>query len=694
MPALTFDDLVEQAPGGGVTTIPAQDGRPTRVVMDMGTAPQKSSGPLTFDDLMPESGLDKAGRYAEDFVRSTGSGLDRGVAGLVGLPADLSGLFVNAGNYLQSKAEGRPYEDVKAEFDQNYPNVRPTLEGFGGAAIHNASPLKYAPKTLPGEVAEGVASFIPGGMIGRTANIGRNAVAYGLVPGLASEGAGQLTKGTPLEGPARVIGGIAGGLGSAGALRMGSADRLIQGAGNGVTGAELDAAEQLFQQARQHGVNISRAEALQSVTQGRTGMGDLQHTVEGMGGMRDFYAQRPAQNEAAARQAFGGVAPQAADPSQIGPAIGGHAEQIVTDVRSAINRATRPMYDAAGQHLVPRQVHDVMMSDPLFAQTVDAIRRNPALNANVRAASDRSVRMYDAVAKELEQRAQNAAQPLNPNASQAIAATTGSLGGGVKDVAVAAERAATNGPSAYQAALATQARLRQQYLEPLLNGPIGKVAGRDTKTRDAINALFPSNPLPNSAQEIGQAVRALSARNPMVAAQLVRTHAEMVFNEAAQRLASSGPAQGGGAKFAAILRGNPQQAANLEAAVRALPNGDQIWPGFNRFLEVMEAQQFRQATGSRTAFKGPAVDQLKGGGLIRSGVEAVGTAGFSIPKKVMKKFDDWSVGRNLDQLADVLTNPNAAATFRQLITAPRGSVKAAALASRLGYMSLNGPKKN
>jgi len=689
MPALTFDDLVEQAPsGGGVRTIPAQDGRPARVIMDMSSGPQQSTGPLTFDDLMPESGLDKAGRYAEDFVRSTVSGLDKGVTGLVGLPADISRGIVSAGNYLQSAYEGRPYDEVSAEFDKSFPSVRPTLEKFGGHALHEASPLAYTPQTGAGKTAENVASFLPGGAIGRLANVGRNVAAFGLVPGIVSEGAGRLFEGTSAEGPARFAGALAGGLGSAGAMRMGSAERLVQRSTNGVTAAELDAAEQLFQRAQQAGQPISRAEAVQAVTQGRTGIGDLQHTVEGMGGMRDFYAARPAQNEAAARQAFEGITPQAAYPSQLGPAIGGSAERIVTDVRQAINRATRPMYDAAGQHLVPRQVHDAMMADPLFAQTVDMIRRDPALNANVRAASDRSVRMYDEVAKQLETRAQNAAQPLNPNANQSVAATTGSLGADVKDIAIASDRAAVNGPSSYEAALANQTRLRQQYLEPLLNGPIGKIAGRDTKTKDAINALFPANPLPNSAVEIGQAVGALSARNPMVARQLVRTHAEMTFNEAAQRLVG-GPNQSGGAKFAAILRGNPQQAANLEAAVRALPNGNQIWPGFNRFLEILEAQQFRQATGSRTAFKIPGVEDLKGGGLLNNAMQTVATGGFKWPQKAIQAIQNWNVGRNLDELARLLTDPAAANYFRSIATAPSRGQKALALTARLATIANN-----
>lgn len=686
---------------GGVRTVPAQEGRPARVIMDMGGGRTAAASP---QDGQPG--------VIEDSVRGFGGGLIRGAAGTLGLVTDtIPGFIADKANWLERKIRDETPDETQqrlADRRASVSGMSPALAAFVRSIGDNLSTKgiqrniesvtgeAYVPQTRPGKFASTAGEFVPAAMIPfggpvRATSLGRDALAFGIVPGIVSEGAGQAFEGSAMETPARIAGGLAAGFGSAAALRNGTAAGILGKNIGDVTPQQIDAAEQLFQRAQQAGQPISRAEALQAVTQGRTGLGDLQHTVEGMGGMREFYAGRPAQNEAAARQAFSGIAPQAADPSQLGPAIGGNAERIVTDVRQAINRATRPMYDAAGQHLVPRQVHDAMMADPLFAQTVDMIRRDPALNANVRAASDRSVRMYDEVAKQLEQRSQNAAQPLNPNANQSVAATTGSLGGDVKDIAIASDRAAVNGPSSYEAALANQTRLRQQYLEPLLSGPIGKLAARDIKTRDAVNALFPANPLPNSAGEIGQAVGALSARNPMVARQLVRTHAEMTFNEAAQRLAG-GPNQSGGAKFAAILRGNPQQAANLEAAVRALPNGDQIWPGFNRFLEILEAQQFRQASGSRTAFKIPGVEDLKGGGIVNNTMQVVASGGFKWPQKAMQAIQNWNVGRNLDELARLLTDPAAGNYFRSIATAPRTGNKALALAARLTFMANSGAR--
>ena len=222
--------------------------------------------------------------------------------------------------------------------------------------------------------------------------------------------------------------------------------------------------------------------------------------------------------------------------------------------------------------------------------------------------------------------------------------------------------------------------------------PIGKLAKRDLTTKKAVNALFPENPLPNSQNEIASTMEELARRSPAMARQLVRTHAELTFNEATQRMASGGFNQSGGAKFAAVLRGNPQQAANLEAAVRALPDGDTTWLGFNAFLENLEAQQFRQATGSRTAFKIPGVEDLKSGGILNNAAQTVGGGGMKIPQKVMNGIQNWNVGRNLDDLARLLTDPAAAREFRAIATAPRGSSKALALTTRLAFVAFNSRK--
>jgi hypothetical protein len=364
---------------------PAHDGRPARVIMEMG---QSQTSPVQPPE-QSQPGI------IEDSIRGFGGGLIRGAAGTVGLVTDtIPGFIADKANWLEGKIRGETPEQSQDRVAERRADLRQLSPAIADAAqtvgkhlstrglqsdIESVTGPAYVPQTRAGKFASTAGEFVPGAMIGGPTNLARNVVAYGIVPGLVSEGAGQAFEGSAMETPARIAGGLVGGLGSAAAMKSGVASNMVRNAAKGVTAAELDAAEQLFQQARQHGIDISRAEALQSVT------------------------------------------------------------------------------------------------------------------------------------------------------------------------------------------------------------------------------------------------------------------------------------QGGGAKFAAILRGNPQQAANLEAAVRALPNGDQIWSGFNRFLEVMEAQQFRQATGSRTAFKIPGVEDLKSGGLANNTAQIIATGGFKWPQKAMQAIQNWNVGRNLDELARLLS---------------------------------------
>lgn len=671
MPALTFDDLM---PGnvtpGGVTIGPS--GRP-RVVIgpDSGT----TSNALDFSDLIPESTGDKVARIGKDIGLSALSGLDKGVAGLAGAPADIGGWIQEKIEQGQSKVQGRPFDEVHAERAKDYVISPETLASYGSQAAHANSPLRHDPTTIPGEYAQTAAEFVPAAITG-PGNVLRNAVTMGVIPGLASEAAGQHYKGSAMEPVARFLGALAGGGVSALASRPGTAARAIQQQlPDGITPQMVNHADALMQDAAGRGVQLAWPEALSQVA-GRPVLTNMMRHLEASpqteAQMAEFFAGRPQQVQSAARGQFDQLAPVNNTPSSIGPAVGQAGEDIATRIRGAINTATRPMYDAAGQHLVPRQVHAAMVADPLFAQALNAVRNDPARNSFVRGQSDRSVAVYDAVKKELEERAQNAAQPLNPNASQAVASATGTLGNDVRDLAIASERAATNGPSAYQAALATQARLRERYLTPFLNSPLGKAAGRDTTTKQAIEALFPSQPLANSQQEIGQSVRALVNRNPRAAQDLVRAHVEGVFNEATKDL-QTGANQAGGAKFRTRLVGNPQQSANLEAAVTALPNGAQRWQGFNRLLDVLEATGTRQGIGSRTSYNDMINEMQKAGGVVQAGAKVVANP-MRFLQPLAEKYEQYKLGRNLNELADILTNPRSANLLRAAARAPQSAL--------------------
>lgn len=235
----------------------------------------------------------------------------------------------------------------------------------------------------------------------------------------------------------------------------------------------------------------------------------------------------------------------------------------------------------------------------------------------------------------------------------------------------------------------TNVAVARDGLERIKGTPLAKLADAQPEVGAAVRVLFPSNPTPNSAGEIAAAVRAVSDRNQWAAKQLVRVHAESIFNEATQAT-QAGMNQWGGATFAAKLQGNSQQAENLRAAVQALPDGDKIMPGFDRFLQIMQATGMRQRIGSQTAFNTEINAALKEGGTLKEIVGAIASGGFKIPGRVMGKFDKWNLGRNTDQLAYILTAPEAAPLFRHLAATSPTSTKAAALVSRLSAIGYRG----
>ncbi|MGF3026508.1 hypothetical protein ACQVP2_27255 [Methylobacterium aquaticum] len=234
--------------------------------------------------------------------------------------------------------------------------------------------------------------------------------------------------------------------------------------------------------------------------------------------------------------------------------------------------------------------------------------------------------------------------------------------------------------------------------------PLGRLALQSREGREAARILFPTNPAANSAGEVSAAVSALARNNPQAARHLVRQHIEGVFNDATETLKGL-PAQYGGAGFASALRGNPQRAQNLEAAVRALPEGDTIWAGLARFLDTVEATGYRPQKGSDTAFNHQIQAALKNGGdqvgqaitdtvtKAAAGAAAggIGGAGAGAALGIRKAAGNaWAERRMEAQVRDIarlLTDPAALPDLRALVASPPGSPNAAYFARRLSAVT-------
>jgi hypothetical protein len=611
--------------------------------------------------------------YAEDMAKSFAGGVGRGVSGLVGLPGDLAELGAQGIDWATRKVGGALGVDVPARA------ARPTDYGSRDVAqgIETFTGPFYKPQTTPGQYANTIGEFAPAAVIGPGGAAAR--AAQVVVPALASESAGQLTKGSAAEPWARAGGALAGGIGTSLAMRPGTTAQAVrQQLPEGVTPQMVDQAGALIQRAEQQGVTLSWPEAL-SQTAGRPVMTNAMRHLEAApqteARMAEFYAGRPQQVEQAARGQFDNIAPPNMTPDTIGPQAGRAAEGFANDVRGAINQGTQPLYDASRNVLLNAQEMAQVRALPGYAEAARAVRSDPQLARYTQGQPENSVGFLNEVKKYLDNAADNASAPVNAQRNMQRSAGYGQDAAAVRG---AAERASPE----YGQALATQSWARENVLQPILDGPIGKLASRDPTTKSAIDALFPANPLPNSQAVIADTMGVLAARSPRVARDLVRSHAEGVFNEASQAL-QSGANQMGGAKFVSQLVGNPQQRANLQAAVEALPHGADRWRGFENMLEVLQATGTRANVGSRTAYNAEMLKSQATSGVVGEAAKGLVNPFGRGAQFLAEKYERYRLGANLNELATILTDPRAANQLRAIARMPVNSASARNVTERL-----------
>jgi hypothetical protein len=448
----------------------------------------------------------------------------------------------------------------------------------------------------------------------------------------------------------------------------------------------------LMDDAATRGVRLTWPEALSQAT-GKPVLLDMQRVLEGAKQTRATMAEaigdRPGQIKAAAESEIAGISPPTARPSGIGPAIGEAATAEVDRARSLINRSSEPYYDAAATKRLDPDEMAALRGRPGMNEAIEAVRRNPEWGGDVQHLPDDSIGFLNQVKKYLDAKEKRAAQPLHPEHSVEIAARLGREAQAVRDAAISSEARAGQGN--YAQALDIQQEGRRQYLNPMLQGPLGKLAEKNLPTQNAIEALFPGDPLAGGQHEISTAVEALARHNPSAARQLVRAHVEQKLNEAFDAAGRGQEAQGyAGASFAHRLAGSPavetQRGANFRAAVEALPNGKQIWPGIERFLEIARATGTRRTPGSPTGY---VQAELKGMG---TGGSKLGQAASLIasPGEYLHLAHDlwakWQTGRNLGELARIITDPRSEAIFRSLSKQSRFSRNAVKAAGKLTAM--------
>lgn len=145
-----------------------------------------------------------------DVLKSAGAGLARGAAGIADAPYSLMS------GYADLVTGGLQKMGMSPEFAGNMRSgmvsALPGASGLGATPVRNVASAvtggatDYKGQTTPGQYAGTIGEFLPGAMMGG-GGVGKtalNALQYGVLPGAASEAAGQITEGSAAEPYARV----------------------------------------------------------------------------------------------------------------------------------------------------------------------------------------------------------------------------------------------------------------------------------------------------------------------------------------------------------------------------------------------------------------------------------------------------------------------------------------------------------
>jgi hypothetical protein len=659
-----FDDVLQSAPKSATGLFSDVLDKPPPQ-----TTPQYDQLGNYIGETPPQEQPSGEAGVGSDIAATLPSALARGVIGLATFPTTV-GRAADLAVRNTPRLIGKP--PISEEEFYNTPvkidpgrvltpeNAQRALESFTG-------PL-YEPKTTAGKFVENVGELVPGAVLGPAAGlrgVAGNITKYAVVPGVTKKAVEDVT-GKPEIGTIAAL--IAGGASGA-TTRSGYADQAVSRAARDMTPEQVTQTEALVREARDMGIDLTRAEAAQHVTGGGTNLGNIQRVIEGKGELLPYFARRPEQVQNAVGESLQAIAPPPANAFETGPAVGEAARGAVADVQRNINTQTRPLYQQAEQMSVNPQLLAAIHADPVYQAAFDQVRGNPALNYGIEHLGADNPAVIHRVLQRLQERAADAIVPGEATPSN-IASSSYREAQNIPRAAV--ETATGSNPQTgqmgyFERAQLGQSVLRQAELDPLMAGPVGKLATTDPTTRQAINIMFgPDSRIANAAPEIQTAIRTISQRNPNAARDLVRAHVEKTFSDAmaAKRLPDT---SFGGASFRARLVGNPIDAANMSAAITGLPNGHQILPGFDRLLNVLEATGWRQPKGSLTSFNTREMHLLEGG-RINDAKAIVATVGLRTPSQVMETIKEWNLGRNTRRLAYLLTDPRAADAFHMLAT--------------------------
>ena len=660
-----------------VARVQLPDGSIARFEVPEGTQPTEVE---SFALEQFAKGAPKKPSVGMDIVKSIPGAVSRASAGLVGLPQALGDLVDVGAQKLYSKVGPSRVLDAMDRavgFDPN--DKRPIqdiigLPRLGGVVEKGYDEISklvtgkpvYRPQTGPGRIADLTAQTLvsgPGSLVQKG--------VMGASAGVAGEAARTVTENPIAIAVFQMLGAGAGALPFI--LRSVPAQN-IEKAISGISEQQLKQAQGLMDDAAKAGTPLTGAEAIAQVT-GKNTLQDIQRVVESSqkGGpiIQPTMNARPGATRAAVEQQLDRVAPYPQSPSRTPVRLQEAAEKAITIARQEGNTRARPYYEAAGEKILSPAQASATVFESGLNDAISKVIRDPLSSAfgkppNSVAAIDAAKKYLDDIAGSARLRGENELASNAVNASSAA-----------KFVGDAAS-------DQYAKARAIVAENRREVVNPMQQSPVGDIAAtKGIPAEQAMAAqgqiLMPQAPRALNPVTIRSTVETISKQDPGAARDFVRQNIQAIFDESAQKL-SAGANQWGGPKFASQIAGNPRQKENLQALVESVSD-KQTWNGFNRMLEVMEAQGKRHAPGSQTAQNLRIEGELSGAGL--GAIPAYAASPNRIMSVVADAYDKFRFGKDTAEMARILTDPKSVELMRQLAKEAPTSAKAAALTAQI-----------
>lgn len=611
----------------------------------------------------------------------------RGVAGIIAMPRDIRDAVRGAVRSVSP--------DAAAALESQGPSLTdliPPSRDLARSGLNALGVQEKEAETTAGRIGQTAVEFGVGSMLGTSLpSLARNAT-MGAVSGLASGGAGEAARGTSLETPARILGALgpptaAAGLG---ALRNRAVRNSVVPALRETTPTQADAAARLMRQAEEVGSPITLPEAIQGATgqanRGLTAAQDVaSNSVGGSRVMAPFLDRREAGARRAATDFVERVTPVSPEVTQAPGRLQAAAEAELAAVRAARSQTVAPFYEAAAaQALEPARLPRVQAlttkarddllalaqqdQSGLLAPTFRRLAESLDGPARAQAPDWDSILNASRDIRDSMRALRQAGQP-------ALARTIGTKG---ENIVRHLRNNLKMVVPEFRVADAQYVRLTEDLVLPTERGLIGAMAGTDNAATQR-GLLFPQSPMaggtPVLPQDVADAVARLSGAAPtrarvglndmQAARDLLGAELRSRLDEA-MRVTATGQPDRIGARIAARMQPTAARTDALDAAMRALPGGDQAADGFKRIMEVLGAQTFAPGANSLTARRTEAIRGM-GGMTLR-------------PREWVR---DWILNANTESLARALTTPEGFHRLRAIAAIDGAARREAAIRALL-----------